>query len=322
LNGDVWIADVGQGAKEEVNTLTPAAFNGANFGWHCYEGLSPYNTSGCLPAASYVSPIFDYTHNNTTGGFSITGGYVYRGSVYPAMYGYYMCADYVSGNVWVINAVTHVATQQSSTLANIAAFGELPNGELLALSRDGNTLYSVGTSTVLPLHLIQWDGSAYSNYNLLSWQTADEINLKSFEVEYSSDAVTFKTAGNVNAKNTTFAVYTFRHDMQAGLLYYRLKMINTDGSFKYSNIITLKNNRTANDKMIYSYNGNSKLIWLNTPPAEKVNFRLYNLNGQAVLQIDRYSNNSIIDLQQLPAGLYIGKIISADKTVSEKIIVN
>jgi len=321
LNGDLWLADVGQNAKEEVNTLTAAAFNGANFGWRCYEGLSPYNTTGCLAPTNYISPVFEYGHNSSTGGFSITGGYVYRGSVYPAMYGYYICADYISGNVWVINATSYAATQQSTQLANIAGFGELPNGELLALSRNG-ILYAVSSSTVLPLKLVQWDGYAYNSYNMLNWQTADETNVKQFEVEYSTDGVTFKNAGNIVAKNTTYAVYTFRHDIQAGLHYYRLKMINTDGSLKYSNIITLKSSRPENDRFIYQYNGNSRLIWMNTPANEKVNFQLFNVNGQPVLQKENYLNNSIIDLQQLPAGVYIGKIIMTNKTVSEKIIVN
>jgi glucose/arabinose dehydrogenase len=100
VTGNIWIADVGQNAKEEVNNLTLAQANGANYGWRCYEGLSAYNTAGCLPQNNYTFPIFDYPHNNTNGGFSITGGIVYRGTQYPALYGYYMCADYVSGNVW------------------------------------------------------------------------------------------------------------------------------------------------------------------------------------------------------------------------------
>jgi glucose/arabinose dehydrogenase len=84
LTGNIWIADVGQNAKEEVNNLTLAQASGANYGWRCYEGLSAYSTTGCMPQSNYVSPIFDYPHNNTTGGFSITGGIVYRGTQYPA----------------------------------------------------------------------------------------------------------------------------------------------------------------------------------------------------------------------------------------------
>jgi glucose/arabinose dehydrogenase len=87
LTGNTWIADVGQSAREEVNVLTAAQANGANYGWRCYEGLLPYNTAACLPTSSYTSPVFDYPHTIATGGFTITGGYVYRGSLHAAMYG-------------------------------------------------------------------------------------------------------------------------------------------------------------------------------------------------------------------------------------------
>ena len=61
-----------------------------------------YNPSGCKPADQYISPIFDYPHNLTTGGSSVTGGYVYRGSEYPSLNGYYIFADYISNNQWLI----------------------------------------------------------------------------------------------------------------------------------------------------------------------------------------------------------------------------
>ncbi len=79
----MWIADVGQGEVEEVNYRASGSTGGINYGWRCYEGDSAYNTTGCQPAASYIPPIFGYGHNNTTGGFSITGGYVYRGYRIP-----------------------------------------------------------------------------------------------------------------------------------------------------------------------------------------------------------------------------------------------
>lgn len=78
--GDMWLADVGQGLWEEVNWLPANTIAGANFGWKCYEGNHVY-ASGCSPAVTdTVSPVFEYGHNSTTGGLSITGGYVYRGS--------------------------------------------------------------------------------------------------------------------------------------------------------------------------------------------------------------------------------------------------
>ena len=94
--GDMWIADVGQGAWEEVNWLAAGSTSGVNYGWRCYEANHVYG-SGCSPAVTdTIAPIFEYSHNNATGGYSITGGYVYRGASYPELQGYYITADYLS----------------------------------------------------------------------------------------------------------------------------------------------------------------------------------------------------------------------------------
>ena len=82
--GDMWIADVGQGALEEVNFTPSTELNNNNYGWRCYEGTQAYNTGSCNIVSSYKMPIFEYVHNNTTGGYSITGGYVYAAQ--PPLY--------------------------------------------------------------------------------------------------------------------------------------------------------------------------------------------------------------------------------------------
>jgi glucose/arabinose dehydrogenase len=320
LNGNIWIADVGQGAREEVNLLTPAQANGANYGWRCYEGSIAYNTSGCLPASGYTAPVFDYTHNFTTGGFSITGGYVYRGSLKPALYGYYIFSDFVSGNVWVMNATTLAVTQQPTALPNVAGFGELEDGEIVALSRNG-LLYHVSTNSVLPLKLLNFTGYANNNYTQLNWQTAAETQVKHFEVEYSADGITFKNAGIVAAKNQVAAAYGFRHYIQNNITYYRLKMVNDNGVAAYSDIIPVKNAAVSQQPVIYSFNGNSRMIWLNIAGNKKTAFQLFTVNGQVVYSTNNYQNNAIIDLQNIAAGIYVGKIITNENVVSEKIIV-
>jgi glucose/arabinose dehydrogenase len=322
LNGNVWIADVGQDAKEEVNKITSALASGANFGWRCYEGI-PISTSsaaGCQTPSSYISPIFDYPHNPTNGGYSITGGYVYRGSLYPAMVGYYICADYVTGNAWVINSVTNAALIQTGVPTSIASFAELENGELIALTLTGS-LYTVTSNTVLPLQLLNFSGQKQNGFNIFSWQTANENQVASFEIERSFDALLFEKIATVSAKNIAQATYTFKQlSTQNRKAFYRLKMINNDGVYKYSNILEIQQNDTKNRTIIQNYNGNSKLVWLNVDNSEKVSFQLYTLTGQNVLSISNYKQNAIIDLQKHAAGIYVGKIIEGEKTQSEKII--
>ncbi len=131
VTGDMWIGDVGQVAREEVD-FEPAGVGGRNYGWRCYEGILPFNTAGCQPQNTYIGPVFDYDNNSL--GCSITGGFIYRGSKYPDLYGIYLVADYCSGRIW--------GTQQNSDgtfstvqLANLgdyefSSFGEDRDGEL------------------------------------------------------------------------------------------------------------------------------------------------------------------------------------------------
>ncbi|HEX5001262.1 MAG TPA: PQQ-dependent sugar dehydrogenase [Bacteroidia bacterium] len=101
LTGDFWIADVGQALREEIDLEYAGTRGGNNYGWRCYEGTLPYNTSGCLSQQDYAAPVFEYGHGPAC---SITGGYVYRGAVYGQWYGTYFFTDYCSGEIRGLNA--------------------------------------------------------------------------------------------------------------------------------------------------------------------------------------------------------------------------
>ncbi|MDX1911594.1 MAG: PQQ-dependent sugar dehydrogenase, partial [Saprospiraceae bacterium] len=132
LTGDLWIADVGQNEWEEVN-FEPAGTGGLNYGWRCYEGTHPYNTNQCQPASAYVMPFFEYPHSGGNG-CSVTGGFIYRGSQFPDLYGCYLFADYCSGRWWYTrrNADGSFSTNVLATLSGYeySSFGEDKNGEL------------------------------------------------------------------------------------------------------------------------------------------------------------------------------------------------
>ncbi len=125
--GDVWIADVGQSAIEEINHRLSTE-GGLNYGWRCYEGNNTYNTSNCADADTMTFPVASYNH--TGGRCSITGGYVYRGSLYPNLTGTYFYADYCSGEIGVfaLGQPAEFVTELPGTF--ITTFGEDVNGEL------------------------------------------------------------------------------------------------------------------------------------------------------------------------------------------------
>lgn len=146
LTGDLWIGDVGQDDWEEIDFEPAGSAGGLNYGWRCYEGLNTYNTSGCGPESDYTKPIHVYA-NNFTVGCSVTGGFVYRGSQYPDLYGHYVYADYCSGRVWSIvpNAAGGWTNTQlfQGPAQQYSSFGEDINGELYVAGLASGIIYRV-----------------------------------------------------------------------------------------------------------------------------------------------------------------------------------
>ncbi|MCS7249124.1 MAG: PQQ-dependent sugar dehydrogenase [Anaerolineales bacterium] len=137
LTGDLYIADVGQNAWEEVNFQPANAAGGINYGWRCREGAHPYNSSPPCNSASFLATLTDpFTEYGHDEGRSVTGGFVYRGSRYPNLYGTYFFADYVNGKIWSIKKLSDSPlTWSARTLEiqagfNISSFGEGEDGEL------------------------------------------------------------------------------------------------------------------------------------------------------------------------------------------------
>lgn len=130
LNDDLWIADVGQNNIEEINKIASPQAAGLNFGWRCYEGTVAYNTSGCASITTMTMPLTQYTHSD---GCSITGGYVYTGTLYPSFLNKYFFADYCENRIGYTNTTTGVITYTPYFTAqsnNFTSFGEDMNGEL------------------------------------------------------------------------------------------------------------------------------------------------------------------------------------------------
>ena len=140
LTGDLYIADVGQDAWEEVDFVQAGRPGGMNFGWSYYEGKHQYNDQ---PPANLVFtfPVIEYSHAY---GCAVTGGYVYRGAAYPDWQGVYLYGDYCSGTVWGLihtGEQTWQTTKLFSTGAKITTFGTEEGGELyLADYRSGKIL--------------------------------------------------------------------------------------------------------------------------------------------------------------------------------------
>ena len=145
--GDLFIADVGQNAWEELNFQAAGTGAGANYGWRIMEGahctgLTSANGLPCFDARLKL-PIIEYGHSL---GCSITGGYRYRGSASPALTGYLLYGDYCSGRIWGATPRadgTWMTTQLTTAGINISTFGEDEAGEIYVAGHNTGTIYRI-----------------------------------------------------------------------------------------------------------------------------------------------------------------------------------
>ena len=146
--GELFAGDVGQDRWEEIDLIV----KGGNFGWRCYEGNNPLNRSNCQPIDEYQGPIYEYDHSQ---GFSVTGGYVYRGSAIPSLFGSYLFSDFGPGPIWKITnpsstnpgSTNPASARDTSELitANflISAFAEDNDNELYVLNFSNGQVFRI-----------------------------------------------------------------------------------------------------------------------------------------------------------------------------------
>ncbi len=145
LTHDMWIADVGQNTWEEIDFQPSTSTGGENYGWRCYEGNVVFDTLlSCASPITQTPPVFVYSHA-TTGGCAVTGGFVYRGTAQPALYGYYFFADYCNSTIYSIDPANGFDTSIAGAFPGraMSTFGEDDNGELFVGDLGNGTVYKV-----------------------------------------------------------------------------------------------------------------------------------------------------------------------------------
>ncbi|MEK6677313.1 MAG: PQQ-dependent sugar dehydrogenase [Planctomycetota bacterium] len=177
LTGDMYIGDVGQGAREEINFEPANDPGGRNYGWRCMEGFACTGLSGCTcNSAALTLPILDYTH--AAGACSITGGFVYRGCAIPSLHGTYFyadyCADFVRSFEYVGGVVTNATDRTvelippvgQGSITSVSSFGEDASGEMYIVTLTGN-VYKIIPRPTIPV---------CGNGVLESGETCDDSN--------------------------------------------------------------------------------------------------------------------------------------------------
>jgi glucose/arabinose dehydrogenase len=147
LTGDLWIADVGQDDWEEINMQPADSPGGENYGWRCYEGNHAFITTDCNVASEYTFPVYEYAHAASGCSGSVTGGFVYRGSQFPTMYGHYFYADYCNGRFWSLipdgqGGWTNILHFDGAN-NDYVSFGENSAGELFLAGYNSGNIYQI-----------------------------------------------------------------------------------------------------------------------------------------------------------------------------------
>ncbi len=156
LNGDLWIADVGQGEWEEINLQEAASEGGENYGWRCFEGNHTFISNGCNDQNQYDAAFLEYNHQGLTH-CSITGGHVYRGEAADLQNeNVYFYADYCSGTIWCAIEKDDVYEQVEIERlfgAPISTFGEGNDGELYFANISNGRIYHLNFDCFLDPNL-------------------------------------------------------------------------------------------------------------------------------------------------------------------------
>jgi glucose/arabinose dehydrogenase len=150
-NGDLWIADVGQGEWEEVNLQSASSIGGENYGWRRMEGTHCFNPSANCQDRPMVLPVIEYNHSG--GACSVTGGYRYHGTRYPRLFGMYIYGDYCNGVIFGATPNASGGWQSQvllDTVFNISSFGEDVAGEVYVADHVGGRLFRIVDSRPLP----------------------------------------------------------------------------------------------------------------------------------------------------------------------------
>ena len=181
-NGDLYIADVGQGAWEEVDYQPASSTGGENYGWRLKEGTHCYNPSTNCDPGGLTDPVYEYGH--TSGRCSITGGYVYRGCAIPDLNGTYFFGDYCSGNIYSftknaggIATFTDHTTELGSLGMSISSFGQDAAGEIYIVDYSGSIYKIVPNGTPSQCNATPCCEGTTGNVNLMGIVDLSDLSM-------------------------------------------------------------------------------------------------------------------------------------------------
>ena len=199
----------------------------------------------------------------------------------------------------------------------------------------GACAFNDGTSTminvitcgiILATDITKFDGQLISKKAYLTWSATNEQNLKDYEIEKSTDDLIFSKVESVSAKNTITANYSFTDPIDiAGNTYYRIKMVDRNGFFKYSSTILLSNNKLGFEiNNLKNPINNIINVDVVVPKEGLLNMAIYNGAGQLVkniqLSVNKGLNNMVINKIDIPNGIYLLSVEFNHEFIKRKLV--
>ena len=245
LTGELWLGDVGQNAREEIDVIRA----GGNYGWPIMEGKSCLGGNACDQTGLSL-PVADYSHS-TTGGCSVTGGYVYRADNTSPLHGHYLFGDFCNGIIYGLNPASpgEVTTLIDSSLT-ISSFAEDQDGMLYVVSLNetqGGNIFRIedsgsGASVTVADKLS--DTGCFSktstqsvapgvvSYGVNSKLWSDGASKQRYFGIPDGSQISFNSAGEFIFPDRSVVIKNFSH--QGDIIETRLLMKHLDGWAGYS----------------------------------------------------------------------------------------
>lgn len=317
---DLWIADVGQNAYEEINFQTAGSSGGENYGWRCYEGNHNYNQTNCTGEENYTFPVFEYSHEGSSCSGSVTGGFVYRGALYNKLFGEYIFADYCTGTLYHITPNSEGFTGGELgdfSPSEYTSFGEDMYGELyIVMQNSGEIGKVVETSSCSPVAMIRTDSAS------AKIEMGDSITISAFynpalEYHWNKNGKLMPGEADHKLKIKLPGIYTLTvTNPQNGCS-------STSDTFEVSVVSTPAIANAFPGANIFP-NPVSDVLHINGLQSDNtVSIRLINLAGiEVISKLSNQLNSVNLNIETVPPGLYLLRISCDGKQLLRKIVVN
>ena len=329
--GWLWAADVGQSTKEEINLI----MNGGNYGWRRMKGTQCHIPEINCDTGGLIYPIHEYSHSE--GERAVTGGYVYRGSSYPDLYGRYIYGDQMSGQIWAMDYDGDNPPVHSELITagfSVKSLGSDQDGELYVLAHNRDRIFRL-VSELAPASL-QSPADAAEVYpdDFLRWRALP--GARSYEIILAADQELMNVVRSES--DITDAGFMLEADLATERRYYwAVRAMNSLGysqsevkSFYLKTATSLEEEEEIAQSVVLEQNypnpfNSSTQIRFYLPEAMPVLLEVYSMNGQYITTLadgmrDGGEHVATFHAGALSTGIYISRLQTGTVTRARKML--